>query len=561
MAWYDALSNLLKFSKKDIEKTNYKYDIFKDLDVKNSTESYSVISKYFQNLEDKSPNSSVIGETDSKDMKNSLYAAISTDKVCRLASYRRMSNFPEVGDAIDEICDNSITRDSNNRQVSLQLPSKYSSIEKDEILIAWDEYLNLFDFENNMFEYMRNFVIDGELAWEHIISKDHTDQGVLKLKFLPAESYEITYNIRTKEQVGLTIFMDTNTELDGSDSQQVNKKDPYNRSLDKKTVGGIYLQDLNTYDTLKEKKAVFLPWSQCTYINTGIWNSVGTFVYPVLERARRAYNQLALIEDAIIIYRLVRAPERLVFNVDVGTATRSKAEQEVLKMMKKYNTKKIYNPTMGTVSNDYDPHSMIESFWFAKTADSEGTTVDTLGGGQNLGELEDLHYFLRKLYISLKIPYNRYENPDVQIERTTSINYEEYRFAKFIMRLHSRFSLGLKEGFKSHLMLKGLYQKHNMKDIDLKILFTSPAAFDIYESQQRLQIKMDQYSLLADRDEFSKTMLMERYLGWTKDEINENWKRMKDDAIQQAKITWMVSNTEDTGQPEPLHAEDEESSW
>ena len=557
MAWYDALSNIIKFGKKDIEETNYKYEIFKDLDIKNNTSDYSSISKYFQSLQNDDLSFS-IGEVAGKDMKETLYGTISTNKVCRLSSYRRMANFPEVGDAIDEICDNSITKDSNNNQVKLLLPTKFDTIAQEEINNAWDEYINLFDFENNMFEYMRNFVIEGELCWENIISKDHKDQGILNLKFLPPESYEITYDIKTKEQVGITVFSDTNTDLDAHDSNQANKNNPYNNGLNKKTVGGIQIQNLSTYDALKEKAAVFLPWAQVTYINTGIWNSVGTFVYPVLERARRAYNQLALIEDAIIIYRLVRAPERLVFNVDVGTATRTKAEQEVLKMMKKYNTKKIYNPQAGTTSNDYDPHSMIESFWFAKTADSEGTTVDTLGGGQNLGELDDLHYFLRKLYISLKIPYNRYENPDVQIERSSSINYEEYRFAKFIMRLHSRFTLGLKDGFKSHLMLKGIYEKQKIKDLDIKILFTSPSAFDIYESQQRLQIQMDQYTALADRDEFSKSLLMLKYLEWSKDDIKENWKRLKEDAIEQGLINFHANLAEEQGDPNPLHKDDEE---
>jgi hypothetical protein len=544
---------MLEFDKEDVKKTNYKFEIFDNIKSGNNTESYSAVSKYFKELEDNSV-FSLNNNVTSKGMNETLYGTISTNKVCRIASYRRMADFTEVSDAIDEICDNSITNDMNNNQVSLKLPNTTDNIKEKEIRNAWKEYISLFDFENNMFEYMRNFVVDGELAWENVVSKDKPEAGILDLKFLPPESFEITYNLSTKEKVGITCYSDTDTDLNAHNQQQSTKHKNYGNSLDKKTIGGIALSNLNTGDALAEESAIFLPWSQITYINSGKWNSIGTFVYPVLEKARKAYNQLCLIEDAIIIYRLVRAPERLVFNVDIGKARRSKGEQEVLKMMKSYNTKKIYNPVNGTVSNDYDAHSMLESFWFVKTADSEGTSVETLTSGQNLGELDDLHYFLRKLYISLKIPYNRYEQPDVQIDRINSISYEEYRFAKFIMRLQSRFALGIKEGFKTHLALKNI----EVNDLDLKIRFTPPSAFDIYEEQESMRLKIEKYSMLADREEFSKTILMEKYLGWTKEEIAENWKRLESDAVKQAIINFKVNNAEETGNPNPMGDDDDD---
>ena len=546
MAWYNDIWNLVKFSKKQAEDGNYKFDVFDKIQISDDYDSWSAINKYFEkfhNNEDFTVNGA--GIIQSKEMKETMYGAISTNKVARLASYRRMATFPEVGDAIDEICDESITSDENGQQLKLELSKRFDSFAEKEIQNSFKEFIEIFDFENRMFEYMRNFCIDGELAWENIISKDKPEAGILDIKWLPPESYEYAFNTKTKTREGLVVFSDDPLEeLKGDKSER--------------TVGGVHIKDLNVYDELIEKKALFLPWSQVTYINTGLYNSIGTYVLPVLERARRAYNQLAMIEDAIIIYRLVRAPERYVFNVDVGKTTRQRAEQEVLKMMKKYNTKKIYNPNTGTVTNDYDPHSMIESFWFAKSENGEGTTVDTLGGGQNLGELEDLHYFLRKLYLSLKIPFNRYEQPDVQIERSSSISYEEYRFAKFIMRLHQRFALGLTESFIAHLKLKGIWDDKKMRTRDIKIKFTSPTAFDIYEEQQRMSIKIDQYTLLADREEFSKTLCMKKYLGMSQEEVEENWKQLEKDAVRQAIINWKVSNAEDSGNPEPL-ADEEDS--
>lgn len=551
--WFNNLfDGIFRFSKKDAEETNYKYEIFDKLITDVNIEDWSAVNKYFRELEREEV--SLIG--DNMDMMNDLYGSISTNKPVRLASYRRMGAFPEVGDAIDEICDASITADENGKCVTLTLPtSKYSQMEAKEIETAWEEYINLFDFKNRMFDYMRTFIIEGELGWENVISKNKPEAGILDIKYLPADTYEFTYNMKTNERVGLTVYInDDDIDLDGHRSNQKQTRGNY-------TVGGINISTLNTHQALADERAVFLPFEQCTYINTGIFNTMGTFVLPVLERSRRAYNQLAMIEDAIIIYRLVRAPERLVFNVDVGSATRSKAEQEVLKMMKKYNTKKVYNPSTGTVANDYDVHSMIESFWFVKSAGGDGTSVESIGGGQNLGELEDLQYFLRKLYLTLKIPYNRFEEPTVNIDKSTSINYEEYRFARFVKRLQNRFALGIKEGFKTHLKLKGIWKANKMKDLDLDIEFTAPAAFDNYEEQQRMAIKMDHYTSLADREEFSKTLCMKKFLGWTDEEIDENWKALERDAIKQAIINYKVRNAEETGKPEGLNDEPEDKGW
>jgi len=551
MSWYNTIMDgVFRFSSKDAEKTNYKYEIFDKLAQEVNVNDWSAVAKYFKNIDNQEFGTA--GGQMGQGMGDTMYGSISTNKVVRLSSYRRMAEFPEVGDAIDEICDSAITSDENDNLLNLKLPSKFGDLDQKEINNAWSEYINLFDFENRMFEYMRLFCIDGELAWENIVSKTEPTAGVLDIKFLPSESYEFTYDMTTQQRVGLTVFVnDGDVNINAHESEQKQKSSKY-------SVGNVNIQTLNTYDALNDESAVFLPSEQITYINTGLYNSIGSFVFPVLERARRAYNQLAMIEDSIIIYRLVRAPERLVFNVDVGNATRTKAEEEVMKMMQKYNTKKVYNPNTATIANDYDPHSMLESFWFVKSQGGSGTEVTTLGGGQNLGELEDLNYFLRKLYISLKVPYNRYAEPTDNLERSTSINYEEYRFAKFIMRLHNRFALGLKDGFKTHLKLKGIWDKQKIKDKDLKIRFTPPSSFDRYEEQQRMTIIIEQYTSMADREEFSNTFCMERYLGWSKEDIAENWKRLEEDAVQQGIINFHANLAEEQGDPNPLHKEEEE---
>ena len=152
--------------------------------------------------------------------------------------------------------------------------------------------------------------------------------------------------------------------------------------------------------------------SQITYINSGVYNETKNFCIPFLENARRPYRQLSLIEDAIVIYRLVRAPERLVFNVDVGNMAPPKAEAYLKKLIQQYWSRKTFDMDQNDVVKKFNPQSMLDAFWFPKRAGSEGSSVSQLAGGQNLGELTDLMYFIKKLYRSLKVPTSRLDPAD-----------------------------------------------------------------------------------------------------------------------------------------------------
>ena len=204
-------------------------------------------------------------------------------------------------------------------------------------------------------------------------------------------------------------------------------------------IGG----NLNCAQDIKDEKVLVLPFEQLTYVDSGIYSADNKVVYSPLERARRAYNQLLLIEDAILIYRMVRAPEKYVFNVDIGKMSQSKGQQKVAQLMKQFATKKTYDPSTGTVGKVYDPMQMTENFWFVKGQDSEGITVNTLTSAHQFGNLEDLEYFLKKLYRSLNIPISRYFEANVDIKTGSAennISAEELNFAKFIISLQKRFA-------------------------------------------------------------------------------------------------------------------------
>lgn len=542
-SWFGNLTNFFQMKPDEVEQTNYKYEDFKKVgEQDDQMQRLSVLDRAVQEA-NQNP---VSFDYDSASFVDFIYGSVSTNKPIRLSNYRQMASFPEVSDAIEEICDSAVTLDENGNAVNLTINKRIQGMAIKEIQNSFDEYVSLFDFEANMFEYCMKFITDGELAWENLISKENQDYGIVGLNFIKPEAFEYAVNMKTEDTVGLMVFI--NSENGGVIDKGENQK---------KNYGTFTIEDLQNSDKIKDQKAVFLPWSQVTYICTGKFSSDGLICYPVLERARKAYNQLSLIEDAIIIYRLVRAPERLVFNVDTGTLPRARAEQEVQKMMKRYQTKKVYNPTTGTITNSYDPHNMLESYWFVKPAGSEGTSVETLQGGMSLGELDDLHYFLRKLYISLKVPFNRYSEPTINIDRVDSINYEEYRFAKFIMRIQNCFASGLLDGFKTHLKLKGLWAQHKLRDADLRVRFTPPTTFEIYEQQRLLEIKIANYEAFSSAMQEMNTYAMQKYLNLSDEDIAYVWKKKEEDAIKQAMIEWKVAQIEDHGSPEPVFDEDD----
>ena len=218
------------------------------------------------------------------------------------------------------------------------------------------------------------------------------------------------------------------------------------------------LEENPALETGKEEveKTEMIPMeqNQIIYANSGVHNETKDYVIPFIENARRPYRQLSLIEDAIVIYRLVRAPERLVFNVDVGNMAPPKAEAYLRKLIQNYWARKTFDNDQTNVVNKFNPQSMLDAFWFAKRQGSEGTSVEQLAGGANLGELSDLMYFIKKLYRALKVPATRIDPEDRTVD-PSSILREELKFAKFVNRLRNKFSQIFDHALKVQLVLNG----------------------------------------------------------------------------------------------------------
>lgn len=444
-----------------------------------------------------------------KDYHQYMYANVDIDKIRRLQQYRRMAAFAEVSDAIDEICDESIVEDKDGNITSFNLSGKFDEQVRKEIKKEWKKFITIFDLKNKGWEYYRQFLIDGELFFENIISQNRPDYGILGIVSIPPELINPVYdNVQNSIVRGFLLRRPNKENVRNSDKEQL----------------------------------IVFDKNQVTYIHSGMWNEDRTVRMPYIETARRSYKQLSLIEDSIVIYRLVRAPERLVFKVDVGNMAPAKAEQYLRKLMLQYWSRKSFDRTSGSVSQVYDPQSMLDSFWFAKRANSEGTTVDLLQGGANLGQLDDLMYFVKKLYKALKVPIGRL-NPEDTFKDGTEITREELRFAKFIMRLQRQFASSFRESFMVHLKLRKLWEKYKLKEHHLDVKFNVPTQFMAMREQQLFNLKFENFNNMGNNESVAQSFAQRYYLDWSDDQMAENREWLRKDA----ELMWELDQIRTSG--------------
>jgi hypothetical protein len=441
-----------------------------------------------------------------------MYANVDFDKAKRLRDYRIMAAFAEVSDALDEICDDIIVTDDKGNVIDLMFKEDVdlSNLQKEELKKEFKTFINHFNLETKGWEIFRKLLVDGEIFFEHIIHEEHPEAGVLGTVEVPTEIID-------------PIFDNIQNNL---------------------IKGHLLRRPVMNPNTNTIEKMEYIPFdkNQMTYIHSGIWNEDKTLRLPFVENCRRAYRQLSLIEDAIVIYRLVRAPERLVFNVDVGNMSPPKAEAYLKKLMHNYFSKKTYDKAQGSSVNSFNPQSMLDSFWFAKRQGSEGTNVSQLAGGANLGELTDLMYFVKKLYKSLRVPTNRLE-VESTYQEGTSILREELKFARFLIRLQTQVAQGFKNSFITHLKLKEMWDAYDLKENFFDPVFTPPSNFFALREQQLLELKSANFGNFANNESISNTYAMKKYLDWSDQQIKQNREWLKKDA----QLTWEIGQIATNG--------------
>ncbi len=441
-----------------------------------------------------------------------MYASVDQNKPGRVRDYRIMAAYSEVADALDDICDEAINEDDTGQVTKIHFDNiDLKVIDKKDIEDEFYKFVDLFDLKHKGWQYFRQLLVEGEVFFELILHDQYTHEGVLGSINLPTELIDPVYN-----------------------------------NIQNMLVKGyIYKKPIfSEQEPNKVEKYDYVPMeaNQIVYINSGVYNETKDFVVPFLENARRPFRQLSLIEDAIVIYRLVRAPERLVFNVDVGNMAPPKAEAYLRKLIQNYWSRKTFDMDQTDVVKKFNPQSMLDAFWFAKRQGSDGTSVTQLPGGANLGELADLMYFVKKLYKALKVPTSRID-PEDKVVDTGTVLRDELKFAKFVIRQQQRFATGIKRGFITHLKLTGRWDKYDLTETNFDVLFNVPTNFFELRESQRLEIKSQNYNNIASNEFVSATFAQKKYLGWKDRDILANREFLRKDAEMQ----WELSQIQNAG--------------
>ena len=366
--------------------------------------------------------------------------------------YREMALHPEVDSAIEDIVNEAIVSDSNDVPVSIELSNLNASDGlKKKIREEFKNILDLLDFDKKCHEIYRNWYIDGKLFYHKVIDFKNPQEGIQELRYIDAMKMRYVRQKKKSNKNDLNIVRnrEDNNPLD-YDFPEVEEYFLYNpkTSYPLGTVGG---QQSSASQGIKIAKDAI------TYCTSGLVDRNRGITLSYLNKAIKSLNQLRMIEDSLVIYRLSRAPERRIFYIDVGNLPKIKAEQYLRDVMMRYRNKQVYDANTGEIRDDKKYMSMLEDFWLPRREGGRGTEISTLPGGQNLGEITDIEYFKKKLYRSLNVPSSRMDGEGgFNLGRSSEILRDELKFTKFVGRLRKRFSNMFSDMLKTQLILKNV---------------------------------------------------------------------------------------------------------
>ena len=380
---------------------------------------------------------------------------LSYDKSARndyelVRKYRQTSENPECDQAIEDIINEAITADETDISVAVNLDWVPLSMSiKRKIDEEFKEVLTLLQWKKKGHDIFRRWYIDGRIFYHKLVDEKSPRKGITEVRYIdPKYIKKIREVEKEKGQGGVEVI------------KAVKEWYIYNEA-------GVY-PSLPAIGGSSNSQAQGLKISPdaIAYVPSGLYNPTTNQVYSLLQKAIKPTNQLRMIEDAVVIYRISRAPERRIFYIDVGNLPKPKAEAYMKDVMSRYRNKIVYDSNTGEVMDDRNQMSMLEDFWLPRREGGRGTDVSTLSGGQNLGELEDIKYFQKKLYKSLNIPTSRLESEGgFNLGKSTEITRDEIKFSKFIQRLRKKFAELFQDMLKTQLILKGIMKPEDWDHI------------------------------------------------------------------------------------------------
>ena len=443
-----------------------------------------------------------------------------------ISRYREMAMQPEIESAIDDIVNEAIVQDDDGKITeivldNLEQPEKI----KKAIKAEFQTILHLLNYGNMAQDIFRRYYIDGRLFYHMIIDKDNPIAGIKELRYIDPRKLRKVREIKKQK--------DERTGVDLVDT--VNEYYIFND----KVVSG----SSSNYGPV----GVRITTDSIISVVSGLMDARRAVVLSYLHKAIKPLNQLRMIEDATVIYRISRAPERRIFYIDVGNLPKLKAEQYLRDIMVKYKNKLVYDANTGEVRDDRKFLSMMEDFWLPRREGGKGTEITTLPGGQNLGELEDVKYFQKKLYGALSVPVSRLEpNQAFSLGRTTEITRDELKFSKFVARLRNKFSDTFNQALRVQCVLKGICTAEEFDDFKQYIHYNF-IQDNNFEELKDAELMTNRLTLLSSVDAytgryFSQSWIQRNVLRLTDDEIKEMKTEMDDEKEQGLGLPVGVTN-------------------
>jgi len=423
-----------------------------------------------------------------------------------ISRYREMAMQPEIESAIDDIVGEAICQDDDGKIIKLVLDDlKQPERIKKAIMDEFETVSRLLNYKNMAQDIFRRYYVDGRLYYHIIIDRDNPTQGIKELRYIDPRKLRKVREVKKQkdERTGVEIMNVINEYYIFND--KVNTGSSQN-------FGPIGIRI--TTDSIIS-------------VVSGLMDSRRAVVLSYLHKAIKPLNQLRMIEDATVIYRISRAPERRIFYIDVGNLPKLKAEQYLRDIMVKYKNKLVYDANTGEVRDDRKHLSMLEDFWLPRREGGKGTEITTLPGGQNLGELEDVKYFEKKLYKALNVPISRL-NPETSgfsLGRTGEITRDELKFAKFVDRLRNKFCDLFDQAMRAQCVLKGICTDAEWKEFKEYIHYDFIKDNNFAELKEA-ELMTNRLQLLGSVDPytgryFSQKWIQQNVLRLTDDEIAE----------------------------------------
>jgi hypothetical protein len=440
-----------------------------------------------------------------------------------IKKYRDIAFMADVDSAIDDIVNDSISNLDDERPVEINLDNvKLSDSIKKKIQLEFESVLDLLEFNLRAQDYYRRWYIDGRIYFHKVIDTAKPKEGITDIRFIdPRKIKKVREIFKEKDEKSGVEFI-----------KKIEEYFVYNER-------GIVLDKAQTASPGSAATMRVTRDAIC-YVPSGLSDQDKNIPLSYLHKAIRPANQLRMMENAAVIYRISRAPERRVFYVDVGNLPKIKAEQYLAGIMNQYRNKLVYDGNTGEIRDDKKFMSMLEDFWLPRREGGRGTQIETLPGGQSLGEIGDIDYFQKKLFQSLNVPISRMQQQSgLNFGRAAEINRDEWKFTKFIAKLRRRFSLLFDDLLKTQLILKGIITEAdwNLIKNNIEYKYATDAYYTESKEQQIIQSRVEILNGMAN------------YIGtlYSKEYVQKNILKLTDDDIAQIEL----DNKADPVQLEP----------